>query len=394
DLKENQKLQAYMDSIEAIKNYAGPENLKLFFMSLERTEKGESGITRIGYFGDSMIEGDLMSKSLRQWMQEKYGGIGIGFMPITSMTAGFRTTIKHSFSDNWLYSSLPTGNKTDFLYGLSGEIFSIDSGTTETWVEYGAKYSSFPTTKLFYGKNDSLEEKKMNTVLFQENSFDLVEKNTVNTLTLNNQSTTEVRLDFQFNYPQPIYGLSLASNSGVIVDNFSSRGNSGMPLSAVSYSVLSQFNTEMHYDLIILQFGMNVLSGDMDYSWYKNSMKKVVAHYKAAIPTASILIVSVADKGSKNEDGEMETDPAIEPIVEAQREMARESEVAFFNLYQAMGGKNSMIKWAEELEYANKDYTHFNYKGASAATQMIYNYLIEEYEKAKALNELQNEEVQ
>ena len=33
-----------------------------------------------------MIEGDLMSMTLRTMLQNKFGGRGIGFMPITSIT--------------------------------------------------------------------------------------------------------------------------------------------------------------------------------------------------------------------------------------------------------------------------------------------------------------------
>ena len=42
-----------------------------------------------------------------------------------------------------------------------------------------------------------------------------------------------------------------------------------------------------------------------------------------------------------------------------------------------------MIEWVEELQYANKDYVHFNYKGARSAANLIHEFLINEYEEFK-----------
>ena len=45
---------------------------------------------RIAVFGDSFIEADILTADLRSMLQDKYGGCGVGFVTITSMTSGFR----------------------------------------------------------------------------------------------------------------------------------------------------------------------------------------------------------------------------------------------------------------------------------------------------------------
>ena len=52
---------------------------------------------RIAVFGDSFIEADILTADLRNMLQDKYGGCGVGFVTITSMTSGFRPTVRHSF---------------------------------------------------------------------------------------------------------------------------------------------------------------------------------------------------------------------------------------------------------------------------------------------------------
>jgi hypothetical protein len=57
--------------------------------SIKTTKKGK---IRIAYFGDSMIEGDLLTQTLRKLLQKEFGGYGVGFLPIHSKVAGFRQT--------------------------------------------------------------------------------------------------------------------------------------------------------------------------------------------------------------------------------------------------------------------------------------------------------------
>ena len=159
-------------------------------------------------------------------------------------------------------------------------------------------------------------------------------------------------------------------------------------MTQIQNNILRNFNKEMGYDLVILQFGLNVVSGKSNFKWYQKQMERVITHFKNAMPRTSILVVSIPDQSSKNEDGKMSTNPSVTAIVEAQKEAARSSEVAFFNLYEAMGGRNSMIEWVEELQYANKDYVHFNYNGARKAANFIHEFLINEYEDFKqAIND-------
>jgi len=384
-IASEENLQQYNDSIKKIKNYNGAQTgLIYFFHSLINVESKEKGTSRIGYYGDSMIEGDLMSMTLRKMLQKRFGGRGVGFMPITSITNNFRVTVKHEFSDGWNAYNL-VNSKTPIPLGVSGEVFLPDTSFSSHKVSYNASnhqfLQDFPITKLFYGRDTSYP--KNNKVLLKEKSFLLQKEELVNSLILSNTTTNEIELVFDFSSSIPIYGLSFESNNGILIDNFSIRGNTGIPMTQIQNNILRNFNKEMKYDLIILQFGLNVVSGKTSFKWYQKKMERVIKHFKNAIPNTSILVISIPDQSSKNKDGNMSTNPSVPFIVEAQKEAARESKVAFFNLYEAMGGRNSMIEWVEELQYANKDYVHFNYKGARSAANLIHEFLINEYEEFK-----------
>ncbi|MEI6817927.1 MAG: hypothetical protein WCL14_15070, partial [Bacteroidota bacterium] len=116
------------------------------------------------------------------------------------------------------------------------------------------------------------------------------------------------------------------------------------------------------------------------FSWYERGMKTVMKQFTQCFPKSSILMVSVNDKSTKV-NGEMETDIGVPVLVETQKRLADSAHVSFWNLYEAMGGHNSMVAWAAaDTALANKDYTHLNYRGAAKVANMLYKELINGYD--------------
>jgi len=390
-IKKNTETQNKLDSINSYLFYTGTEHLSQFVQAISSCSKDQ---VRIGYFGDSSIEGDLISMTIRTFLQKKFGGNGVGFVPITSLTSGFRSSISHSFSDNWDYGSIIRNYGSAFPYGISGEVFyvkndSLLAETTQTAsVKYGLRSSANVQAVLFYGKQDTSSILPSNSVSTGSNTVLLNDSNLVNTEVLGKQASTYA-LEFSFNRPQAIYGVSFASSSGIIVDNFALRSNSGGTLSKISSNYLKAFNQQMDFDLIILQYGLNILSDkpDDNYLWYKTQMSNVIQKMKIALPNASFLLVSIGDKSEKNDQGVIETQVNVEKLVALQKDIAIENNVSFFNMYEAMGGKNSMVVWVETNDWANKDYTHFNYKGAAIMGESLSQFLQKAYFKQFECNE-------
>ena len=51
----------------------------------------------------------------------------------------------------------------------------------------------------------------------------------------------------------------------------------------------------------------------------------------------------------------------------------------FWDMYEVMGGKNSMVEWVK-LNLAATDYIHFAPAGARKISTLLYSALIKEYE--------------
>lgn len=363
--------------------------LEYFYDHLFNLEQNpDSEKVRIAYFGDSMTDGDLIVQDIRRKFQEKYGGRGIGFVPIMSESANSRASIIHRFSNNWKSYSFMKKDSISRPFGVPGNVFYVVDSLQPTQVRFksgvNATNNLLPKPVLYYGRstNDSAAVKmitKKDTSLFK-----LDPKENVNTLQLSSGVLSEFELDFIKADSIPFYGVNFDISSGVQIDNFSKRGNSGLPLTQLNTNLIKAFQQDLHYDLIVLHFGTNVLnSKSFKYGWYQSRMKRVVSYVRNLFPQSSILVISIADKSTKY-DTEMQTDSAVNYLLAAQKAYAKETKTGFVNLYALMGGEGSMVEWVEEEPpRANKDYTHFNSFGAREVAELIYGELEEGFQEYK-----------
>lgn len=360
--------------------------LNRFFTTLKSASREKKKI-RIAYFGDSAIEGDLITQDLRNLLQRSFGGNGVGFVPVASNVASFRRSIRHFFSPDWkTYSFLDTAGFQNSP-GISGFCFKPGelADSSGSWIRYegsnlSEKLSRFYKVRLFYGRSGA-----GNFIHYKNNhgpqQQELQGTQAINELVLNEgEPLQNLSVTFSFKEPVTIFGLSFESEDGIIIDNYAFRGNSGMPLTKIPSSVYRKFDEYFSYDLVILHYGLNVVSSQTtDFSWYERGMSNVIEHLKSSFTEASFLLVSVSDK-SYNNNGTFETDPSVPLLVEAQRKIAEKENIAFWNLYSAMGGYNSMVTWATaDTALANKDFTHFNFRGAQKVGTLLYEQLMAKY---------------
>ncbi|MGX7668157.1 hypothetical protein [Flavobacterium pedocola] len=374
---------------ETFSDYKGFQHLVQFYEKLYQLETTKQGNVRIAYFGDSMTDGDMIVQDFRSSFQNQFGGQGVGFVNITSESAASRNSIKHEYSGNWKTQSYLNVKKPRSPFGVNGHVFFANDTAHVEWVKYQASklknLSELYNPTLFYGRSANKSGKIAMKVGADTIYKKLTPNKLVNTLVVGN-TTKNLKVDFVKADSIPVYGFNFDDGKGVHVDNFSNRGNSGLPISTFNTDVMRQFQEKLGYDLIVLHYGTNVLNyGSLNYSWYEKRMKRVVAHLKECFPGVAILIISTADKSTKY-DLEMKTDSAVVPLTLAQKKYAVQSEAAYVNLYTLMGGDGSMVKWVEEAPAsANKDYTHFNFRGAKRISAMIYNQIYGGYEQFKKL---------
>lgn len=355
------------------------KQLSYFYDALKNVK---SKTVRIAHFGDSAIEGDLITSDVREALQNKFGGNGAGWLGITSQDIMFRQTTKHSFSDNWESAALYTSNPKGLPLGISGEAF-VPKGSA--WVQYETtrfrrSLKDFSLVRLYYAnaKNSSIN------YFFDggaRQSAPLKTGSAIQELVLKPSSRAKsIRIEFTMADQAYFYGVSLENETGIYVDNLPLRGNTGVDLGSLQPNILKEFSKYFDYKLIILEFGLNIAgSRNTDYTWYEKEMVKMINNLKSAFPKTSFLMISIHDKSIKK-GSSFVTDPTILRLLETQKNIAKLSDVAIWSLFDAMGGENSMTEWVNaNPPLAFKDFIHFNDQGAKKVADLLTEALLEQY---------------
>ena len=347
-----------------------------FVQALRDYKAGKRNKIRIAYLGDSFIEGDLITMDLRELLQSRFGGSGAGFVPITSITAGFRQTITHSFSKDWTdFNFKSDGDRSNVF--ISGHNYSSNG----SWVEYTAPnrphLNHFDKVYLLYKSNEPFTA-TINEVATEIPAAPQMGKALVA------QHVQKVVAGFPAS-DHTLYGFSFEGDTSVQVDNFSFRGISGMEMQYINPSILSQINAVHPYDLIIFQYGPNLLfKPNLDnFDFYLKPMIKAVSQFRDAFPQADILMLSTGDKAFRY-NGQYATAKGVIPLLQTQQQIAAQAQVNFWNFYLNMGGEGSMIKWVEgDTSFANRDYTHVNFRGGKKIAGLLFNTLMNAYKGDK-----------
>ena len=381
-----------MTCIEDFADSVG-RGMDLFYNALSHLDSGEKRIVRIAVFGDSFIEGDIFTADLREMLQRKFGGCGVGFVPITSMTSGYRPTVKH------LYRGWDSHAVTDTTYfdkkkqGISGHYFIADSAA---FVEFRGQtqYASLLDTctrayLLFANKAPIRVGVKLNREVEKVVEVSSFSSNaSLRQISLKGRIAS-VRWNIYKADSTIFYGAALEGSKGIVLDNFSLRGSSGVSLRSIPEQTLKEFNSKRPYDLIVLQYGLNVATEKgRNYDYYRVGMKKSLDHIKHCFPQTPILMLGVGDRSYKTEDGELKTMPGVKNLIQYQKVIASESSIAFWNMFQAMGGEGAMVKMVQaKPSLANYDYTHINFKGGKYLAGLLYESLMYGYEQHKRREE-------
>ena len=379
------KIDTCKKNVTCIEDFSEDGTAMLSF--IESLDKTKSMPIRIAFYGDSFIEGDILTSSLRDTLQSVFGGRGVGYVAITSEVAKFRTTVKHSFK-NWQALSIISNYDTEPHFGIGGlSAIPLQDNEVEFSPGYGGRlnkfslfYSSTAFRTLRYTVRDTITR---DTTLYSYNNL--------NKFDLYNLRSSSIKLSIAQPDSLELYGVSIEDGNGLYVDNLAMRGNSGIALSRISNTMLRESNRLRPYKLVVLQFGLNVVDekDSTDYAGYTQSMVRVVNKFKESFSDCSILIVSVSDR-SNNQNGNFKTIPGILAMRIAQRKIAMKAGVAFWDLFAAMGGENSMPNFVNaKPSMAARDYTHVNFKGGKFIARKLSDALMyeqERYAKAKPVN--------
>ncbi len=240
-----------------------------------------------------------MTADLREMFQKRFGGCGVGFVTITSMTSGYRPTVRHTFGGWSSHSVMDTVYFDRKKQGISGHYFIPRSGA---YVELRGqnKYASLLDTcqqaSIFFYNRDSVQlSARVNRGESRSYSLGASGHLQKNTGERAYRFHTLVGGPCRFYF---FYGLAMDGKQGIILDNFSLRGSSGLSLRGIPKQMLRQFDEQRPYDLIILEYGLNVATErGRNYDNYQKGLLTAINHLKEMFPASGNFIAECRRPG-------------------------------------------------------------------------------------------------
>jgi len=371
-----QILQEPADSV-SIQDYGcGMEH---FYAALAQTEQKQPGaITRISHFGDSPISGDLISGAARTLLQQKFGDSGHGWIFVAKPWDFYYHEGIRMEGKGWKVNSPMLPGGVAGSYGLGGASFTASSPSASSKIRTTRKgegsavsrfdifYRAQPHGGSFLAYVDREEARVFSTQAEAKSSA------MVSIFVEDGRHT--LKLTPQGDGPVTLYGVALERNTpGVVYDTLGMLGGTVYHLTLFHEDTWAEDLQNRKPDLVILNFGTNESNyGYLSYPEYIHNYSVVIQRIRAALPSASVLIMAPMDRGARDDDGDIITIPSIPILVAAQRRVARAQGVALFNTFGAMGGTGTMARWYDDApRLVTGDFTHPTYTGAQQLGTML-----------------------
>ena len=370
-----------------------PELLHPFFRNLDEVKAGSARRTRILHFGDSQIENDRMTALIRYRLQRHFGGTGTGLVQAIPLYSG-SMAYEQDEKGEWLRYTYFRNRDSTIQHNTYGVMAAFASVPSPVEGECPMLHYRFNTSR----RGGQFDRIRIFMHSYVGNASVVFQVNDTIADTLKNISdgfsiadyrhhaqVNDVKVYLDFPEGGRIYGISFESNSGIHMDNIAMRGSSGLIFSRMNQDQQQSMMNYLSPGLILLQFGGNVVPY-MDPGYYRRAFKEELQFFKEICPDVPIIVIGPADM-SVREKGVFKSYPGLEPIRDALKYATLESGFAFWDLYEAMGGHNSMPSFVHsDPALASTDYVHFTKLGVNLVAEMFYNALMLEYNKYLNLN--------
>ena len=341
----------------------------------EKLLAGKSSV-RVAFMGDSFVEGDILTADLRELMQDSFHGLGVGYAPVASPFTSFRQTIKTQ-SKGWTpynimqLKNVPAPYSNDFF--VSGWIAQPSDGASTRWDLTDRRRHLQECRRvrlLFISRQESVIAIKLNDG--EERTFSFDGDEVVRQIVIEEPAIHSLEMRIVRGAAGiTAIGAEFDDKQGISIDNLSIRSNNGQAMFRSNPSINAQINTMRPYDLVILQYGLNIMQAERtNYSLYAEQVEKMIRYVRSCFPDAAVMVMGVSDRSQKSEEGITPMRSAID-LTEWQRTAAKNCGVAFWDTYEAMQRKGGMTEFVNN-GWAGKDYTHINYAGGREIARELY----------------------
>jgi len=186
--------------------------------------------------------------------------------------------------------------------------------------------------------------------------------------------------------PVRLFGWVAENSTGVTYETLGINGAQASIVLDWNEETLRSNVERRNPALIVLAYGTNEAGRrDTTLESYRDTFSRIIARFREASPTSTILVIGPPDRLQKTRKGWLPMEK-LDLIVEAQRQAAVANGCPFWDLRAKMGGAGSMAQWFG-AGMAQADRVHFTGPGYRMLGVAVFRDVMSQYEiflKARA----------
>lgn len=361
--------------------------LQDFYDKLYRLKTQNHGVVRIVHIGDSHIQADMLSGTVRLNMQEQFGNAGRGLIfPYRVANTNGPSDITSGSNVLWaakrnvfFMNPIPIG-----ISGITIETHAENAYISESLGNTTGRDYSFNHATVFYQQGpdfyDFLISDKSDVSAFEHDSCYFRNSVTFNSIIPVNAITIKTfSQDTCVQKTARLFGVLLQNDSAGVLYNMV-----GVNGAEYRHYLASEYFAEqlsfLQPDLIIVSLGTNeAMNGNFKSDVFYETINQTIEAIKQKSPNAKFLLTTPPDSYrwyNRRPYKNINTKKAAETIIR----YCCDNNIAYWDLNSVMGGYGSMGYWAK-YGLSARDYVHFQPKGYKLQGNLLYQAILHNYKK-------------
>lgn len=355
-----------------------PEALDHFFTALSDIEsKQRIEPVRIMHFGDSHIAADILTRRIRERLQQEFGDGGAGFILPGNPMSTRRQGVLSGVTSGWTMNGLGARALKDGIYGPLGIVQTATQPGERIWMQTAGNHFEVYYTRQPGGGNFDIALGGVS--LLDKPIATAARAPQAGVYSFDSAAGGMHEIELRTLSPGKVTVLGLVAEQlhpGVTYDVLGLNGARAARILGWHQTAFADVLRKRNPDLIILSYGTNeVTDGAWSSLGYQKLLGQVLSNLRRFLPHTSILIYGPPDRA----DIPLAANRMLS-MNESHRLAALDHNAAFWSSFEAMGGAGSMNSWARK-GLAQGDRVHLTGAGYARMGDLFFTDLMRAYRR-------------
>ena len=337
------------------------------------------------HFGDSHTQGGYITEVTRRNLQRRFGNAGRGFVTPLKLSRSNEPR-DYSISSNTTFTATRIVSRTNYntsgICGISLKPVNPNSQFKITLLDTPDDPLAYDFTRIHALHSPNAPLITAPQELLCDNSISTINTNQCETVIHLKQPLNKVVLK-TFSHDEfssgEFYGFSLENdNNGILYHTIGV--NSATYHHWGRIKAPADQSATLHPGLIIISLGANeTVARNVEKERLYTQIDSFVSKLLIANPKTPIILTTPIET-MRRISGRTYPNTSYKDVVEVIKKYATEKKIAFYDMYAIMGGDNSS-KLLEKEGLLRPDKIHFTVEGYKLQGKLLYNALLNSYER-------------